>query len=115
MFGMKKRKRYNAEIDVKLNNEYQIKTRGNPLFPGVLAYLALIDKAWAAKWSADEGALFIATAYCHGVFTDGNNTEGERLLERIDDVGNYGVENQTISSEIRDQFSQILSRWLKEL
>lgn len=30
---------------------------------GALAYLGLIDNAWAAKMTEDEGALYIATLY----------------------------------------------------
>jgi hypothetical protein len=51
MFGSgifaNKRKKYNGTVDTKLKNEYQIATRDNPSFPGALAYLGLIDNAWA--------------------------------------------------------------------
>jgi len=47
MFGFgKKRKTYNGDVDLKLNNVYGIDTHDNPLFPGALKYLEFIDKAW---------------------------------------------------------------------
>jgi len=45
MFGFGKRKKYSGAADIKINTEYQIITQDNPNFPGVIAYLELIDNA----------------------------------------------------------------------
>ena len=36
MFGFRNRKQYNGSVDVKLIEGYEIATRDNPKFPGVL-------------------------------------------------------------------------------
>lgn len=63
MFGLGGRRKYNGAIDQRLNNEYQIQTQGNRNFGGPFFYLELIDNAWQAKMTEDEGALYIATLY----------------------------------------------------
>ena len=49
MFGFRNRKQYNGSVDVKLIEDYGIATRDNQKFPGVLAYLKMIDQAWDSK------------------------------------------------------------------
>jgi hypothetical protein len=99
MFGFGRRKKYNGVVDTKLNNEYQIQTRENSNFPGILAYLGLIDNAWNWKLSEDEGALYIATLYYCGILKDGQFEEATALLPRIIAIVRLGLSKGMISSE----------------
>lgn len=100
MFGIfKNRKKYNGTIDAKVNNEYQIKTRDNPLFPSVMGYLELIDNAWKTNMTEDEAAMYIATLYYCGLRKNGHHQEANVLTDRISSVGQFGVQHGTISME----------------
>lgn len=105
MFGLfKNRKRYNGTVDTKLNNEYQIKTRDNDLFPGMMAYLGLIDNAWGAKMSEDEAAMYIATLYYCGLKQHKHHAEARAVGRRISEVGQFGVSRGSISMEHASKF-----------
>lgn len=104
MFGFGKRKKFNGIIDTKLNNEYQIETRGNEKFPGLTAYLELIDNAWNGDMSEDEGALYIAVLYYCGLLKAGHTQEAESLLSRIHSIADFGVRRQMISQARWDKF-----------
>ena len=97
MFGLGNRKKYNGAVDIKLNNEYQVATRGNPSFPGALAYLELIDNAWNAKMSEDEAALYIATLYYCGILKQGQHAAANALYGRIQSIASFGVPKGMIS------------------
>lgn len=100
MFGLfKNRKKYNGTVDTKLNNEYQILTRDNELFPGLMAYLQLIDNAWAASMTEDEAAMYIATLYYCGLVQSGHNAEARAVGFRLNSVGQFGVNNGSISQD----------------
>lgn len=109
MFGFGNRKKYNGVIDTKLNNEYQIQTRENPKFPGALAYLELIDIAWAAKMTEDEGALYIAALYYCGILKEGYQSEAEALLPRIHSVVEFGLPKGMISKARWSKFSAAIN------
>ena len=100
MFGFGKRKKYNGVVDIKLNNEYQIKTRNNSKFPGTLAYLEYIDMAWKAKMSEDEAALYIATLYYCGIVEHGFLDEANELYKRIKSIVKFCL-SKGIVSEVR--------------
>ncbi|MFZ1642560.1 MAG: hypothetical protein WAV07_14245 [Candidatus Contendobacter sp.] len=87
MFGFKNRKQYNGTVDTKLNDDYGIATRDNPKFPGVLAYLKMIDEAWAAKFTEEEAAMFIATLYYSGLKREGYHAEARALGLRLSSTG----------------------------
>jgi hypothetical protein len=108
MFGFGNRKKYNGSVDIKLNNEYQIPTRSNPSFPGMLAYLELIDNAWAAKMSEDEGALYIATLYYCGIRKRGVTAEADALYSRIQSVVGFGLPKGLISASRWSKFSSAI-------
>jgi hypothetical protein len=110
MFGLENREKYNGVVDIKLNNEYQIVTRGNPSFPGVLAYLELIDNAWNARMSEDEGALYIATLYYCGIRQKGHHTEASVLQSRINSIVNFGLPRGMISQARWDKFSEAIQQ-----
>ena len=110
MFGFRNRKKYNGSVDIKLNNEYQIPTSDNPGFPGTLAYLELIDKAWDGKMSEDEGALYIATLYYCGLRKHGLHSEASALYSRIQSIVSFGLPNGLISHERWDKFSGAIER-----
>jgi len=98
MFRIGKRKRFNAVIDTKLNNEYQINTQNNIAFPQINAYLNLLDMAWNNKMTEDEGALYIATLYCCGIIKkDGYNKESSKIMDRIDSILDFSVPKGLIS------------------
>ena len=87
MFGFRNRKQYNGTIDVKLNEGYGIATRDNPKFPGVLAYVKMIDEAWNSKFTEEEAAMFIATLYYSGLKREGHDAEARALASRLSTTG----------------------------
>lgn len=105
MFGLfKNRKRYNGDVDTKLNNEYQIVTRDNPLFPGMLAYLELIDQAWNGRMNESEAAMYIAVLYHSGIKKHGDAAEASALAGRIKAVAQFNVQTGQISAEKARKF-----------
>ena len=87
MFGFRNRKQYNGSVDVKLIEGYGIDTRDNPKFPGVLAYLKMIDQAWDSKFTEEEAAMFIATLYYSGLKREEHNSEARSLAGRLSTTG----------------------------
>lgn len=87
MFGFRNRNQYNGNVDVKLTDSYGIATRDNPKFPGVLAYLKMIDQAWDSKFTEEEAAMFIATLYYSGLLRDGHKPEARILAARLSATG----------------------------
>ena len=59
LFG--KRKQFNGRVDFILKENFKIDTNSNtnPDFPGILAYLRLIDYGWNNKCGAEETAAHI--------------------------------------------------------
>ncbi|MFZ2209566.1 MAG: hypothetical protein WAV22_12945 [Porticoccaceae bacterium] len=114
MFGFGNRKKYNGAVDVKLNNEYQIPTRDNPSFPGMLAYLELIDNAWNAKMSEDDGVLYIATLYYCGILKHGLHTEAHALHSRIQSIVSFGLPKGMISQARWEKFSGAIQQANRE-
>ena len=99
------RKRYNGTVDIKLNNEYQIQTKDNKAFPGMLAYLEIIDKGWETKMSEDECAMYIATLYYCGIVKEGvNQEEVPGLKARIEKIGAFGKDKKLISVQRFEKF-----------
>ncbi|MCW5614367.1 MAG: hypothetical protein KIT32_04550 [Rhodocyclaceae bacterium] len=115
MFGFRSRKKYNAAVDVKLNNEFQIQTRGNPNFPGVLKYLELIDVSWNNKASEDECALQIATLYLCGLVRHSFWDECQVISGRFGQVGPYGVERGLIRQEVWDKCVSLVKKAQREV
>jgi hypothetical protein len=109
MLGIGKRKKYNGAIDTKLNNEYQIQTKGNLLFPNVGAYLDLIDNAWKTNMSVDDGVLYIATLYYCGLVRQEHNEEAKDLLQRINSIVEFGLPKGIISEEKWSKFSKAIA------
>lgn len=103
MFGFGNRNKYNGVVDLKLNNEYQIRTRDNENFPAIGAYLELIDNAWNTKMSEDEGALYVATLYYCGILKIGLREEASALHSHIQSVAGFGLSKGIISQD----------RWLR--
>ena len=110
-----KRKRYNGEVDTKLNTEYQIKTRDNPLFPGALKYLSIIDNAWNAKMNSSEGALYIATLYYCGIVKHGHTKEGAALLERINHIVGFNLKNGIVTESLWYRFANEIDQATEEV
>jgi hypothetical protein len=110
MFGFGKRKKYNAAIDIKLNNEYQITTSNNDQFPGVLKYLEIIDNAWNSKMTEDEGALYIATLYYCGLANHGINAEAAQLYRRISQISEFGLTKGLIGRDRWERFSEAIEK-----
>lgn len=98
MFGLfKSRKRFNGDVDTKVNNEYDIRTRENPNFPGIDRYLQILDEAWNNKFTEDEAAMFVATLYYSGLVKAGKHDLAEQLRQRLATVPKFGIEKGTIS------------------
>ncbi|MFP5435965.1 MAG: hypothetical protein ACLGIM_23025 [Alphaproteobacteria bacterium] len=87
MFSFRNRKKYNGTVDAKLNEAYGIATRDNPKFPGVLAYLKMIDEAWDSKFTEEEAAMFIATLYYSGLKREGHHVEARVLAPCLASTG----------------------------
>lgn len=114
MFGFRNRKKYNGTVDIKLNNEYQIPTRDNPNFPGISAYLNLIDNAWNSKMSEDDGALYVATLYYCGILKKGLHTEADLLLPRIQSIISFGLPKGIISQDRWSKFAAAIQQTNQE-
>lgn len=114
MFGFGNRRKYNGAVDEKLNNDYQITTRGNQYFPSSHAYLELIDNAWTSKMSEDEGAIYIATLHCCGLLRHEIYDEAKYLYLRILHSGIDGVRRGVISQARWEKFSIALSQAQRE-
>jgi hypothetical protein len=110
MFGLfSGRKKYNGQVDIKLNNEYQIKTQNNSAFPKGLAYLELIDNAYKSGMNADEGALYIASLYFHGLCSSGATIEAELLFRRLISVVDFGLAKNLISDAWWKKFAVVIA------
>lgn len=83
MFGLGNRRKYNENIDLKLNNEYGISTKDNSYFPGVLPYLEIIDQMRDEGYTEEEAAMFIASLYYSHLMRDGNAAEANALSSRF--------------------------------
>ncbi len=98
MFGIfRNRKKFNGDVDVKVNTEYDIKTRDNPNFPAVVGYLNILDHAWSMKMTEDEAAMFVATLYLSGLLKHGLLQEADLLDRRLSKVTQFGFERGTIA------------------
>jgi len=112
MFGFGKRKKYNGVVSTKLNNEYQIDTdhSTNPRFPGILAYLKLIDKWWYLRKTEDEAALYIAVLYYAGILEQGGQSdESTHLLSRITSISKFGLSKRMISPQSWDTCAEVIN------
>lgn len=99
MFGFGNRRRFNGDVDVKLNNEYQIPTRENPDFPGALAYLELLDIAWRARMNSDEAALYIAILLFSGLTKSARYDDAWAILQRIRKISDFGRDKGLIGRD----------------
>ena len=105
MFGIfKNRKKFNGSVDAKLNNEYQIETRDNSFFPGLTAYLQLLDTAWEAQMNEDEAAMYLASLYAAGLKKHGFYDVAWPVVDRLTAVGKFGVSRGMIRPELADKF-----------
>lgn len=105
MFGLfKNRKKFNGDVDAKLNNEYQIETRDNELFPGLTAYLKLLDAAWDAQMNEDEAAMYLASLYAAGLKKHGFYDVAWPVVDRLTAVGKFGVSRGLIRAELANKF-----------
>ena len=104
MFGLfKSRPKYNGSVDTKLNNEYQIDTRGKA-FPGPAAYLKILDLAWQTGMNEDEAAMYVATLYFCGIMKAGLEDEAAHILERLNSVGEFGLSKGMIDGQRHAKF-----------
>lgn len=110
MLGFRNRRKYNGAVDIKLNSDYQVSTRGNPKFPGIGAYLELIDIAWNTKMTVDECALYIATLYYCGLLKHGLRDEAIILHSRIQAIVSFGLSKGIISQTRWTKFSEAIQQ-----
>jgi len=109
VFGLfKNRKRYNGDVDTKLNNEYQIATRDNPMFPEVMAYLGLIDEAWNGKMSEAEAAIFIAVLYHDGIRQAGYHMDAQALGDRIRSIAAFSIQTGQMRADRAARFVSVI-------
>lgn len=110
MFGLRNRKKYNGTVDTKLNNEYGIRTQGNPNFPGALAYLRMIDTPFNSGYTEDECALQIATLYLCGTMKHGLHDEGRQIEARLNQVVQFGIKTRQIREELWLKCGEMIER-----
>lgn len=97
MFGFRNRKQYNGTVDAKINDGYGIATKDNAKFPGVLAYLRMIDQAWDSKFTEEEAAMYITTLYYSGLMREGHAAEAKALASRLATMGQTDFTDGKIS------------------
>lgn len=105
-FARRRRKRYNGLIDTLLNERYHIDTKSDPDFPGVMAYLELIDNGWGSKWSPEETSYYIATLLYCGLFDQGNTGKAEAVYNAMSPVVAEGIDTGCIRIDISRRFMQ---------
>lgn len=107
------RPKFNGAVDTKLNNEYQINTRREP-FPGPLAFLKLLDVAWGADMNEDEAAMYVATLFFVGILRSGDEAGAEALLDRLNQVGDFGVAHGMIARFRHEKFRAAIDAAIDE-
>lgn len=114
MFGLfRSRPKFNGTVDTKLNNEYQINTRREP-FPGPMAFLKILDVAWGADMNEDEAAMYVATLFFVGVLRSGDEEGAEALLDRLNQVGDFGVSHGMIAKHKHEKFRAAIDAAIDE-
>lgn len=111
MFG-RKRKRFNGDVDQKIVCDYGIQTRGNPDWPGPLAYLEFLDTPWRNNWNADEAALFMAMNFYLGLVDAGRYDEAATVHDKIRAVAEANVSAGQVGQAKWEHFQAVASRKL---
>lgn len=97
--GLTNRRKYNGQVDIKLNKEYGILTRNNKNFPGLADYLAIVDAYFYSNKNTNECALGIATFYYCELAKKEDQVESSELLNRIIRNTNFDLEKGIISND----------------
>jgi hypothetical protein len=94
-------KKFRADVDLTLNNEYQIITDHdkNNWFPGLLKYIEIIDSAKESGMNEEEVAMHIAVIYYCGLLKHGHKEIAENLYQRIASIVKTRVSNHQISED----------------
>lgn len=100
------RKRFNGEVDQKILTDYGIKTSENPDWPGVLAYLELLDVPWQQKWNADEAALHMVVLYYDGLERNGRASDALLIRPKILQVANRQVSSGVVGREKWERYQE---------
>ncbi len=115
MFGFRNRKKYNGAVDTKLNDDYQIATRDNDKFPGILKYLEMIDASWNNNANEDECAMQIGTLYLCGLFRNSLWDETRIVAANMDRIGLQGVRTGRIRKEIWEKCVALVEQTQREV
>jgi len=113
MFGFGKSiEQFRGQVDIKLNNEYQIVTDStkNEYFPGIFAYADLIDLCKKGGWNVDESAMHIAVLLYCGFIKKGLLLEGDNLYIQIEKKLQFGLAKGLISKSFWDKNQAIIER-----
>jgi len=113
MFGFgKSKEKFRGEVDIKLNNEYQIITNNsiNDKFCGILQYVEIIDICQKHGFNVDESAMHMAVNYYCGLFKNNYVDEAKKLYETIERVVNFGLSKQMISKDKWEHHQKIIKR-----
>ncbi len=105
MLWFRNRKKWNGGVDTIVTRDLGIQTRGNEKFPGVLAYLELLDTAYSVKMNEREAALYIGVLYFSGLFRNNFWREAEDLRGKLVPYGQEAARGGQIS----------IARWRKFL
>jgi hypothetical protein len=76
-------KKWNGAVATIIENEYGIRRKGNPDYPGVLAELEHLDIAWQTKATEHEAACMMAVSLFCGYVDHGRNDEAWELFKKI--------------------------------
>jgi hypothetical protein len=114
MFGFGQSiEQFRAQVDVKLNNEYQIITDNakNSHFPGVFAYVDLIDFCKKrGGWNVDETAMHIALLLYCGFLKKELFDEASELFSIIQRVVEFSLKKGLISNKAWADNQKIVER-----
>jgi hypothetical protein len=111
MFGPSdRRKKYNSTVNGLIREAYQIAIQDNPKFPGILAYLKLIDTAWYGKWTAEKAAFYIAVVYYEGLVRHGYWDEATSLRTQIYNTASIGHSRGLIAQKTWEGFMSEVDR-----
>jgi hypothetical protein len=105
------RNEYNNRVKNIIENRLFIDTNNvsNPFFPGIIAFMQLIDQGWQQKFCPEDNALFISLAYWEGCAKAGGDALKE--AKRVDNEINKFIPELALSGKISDTRARIFIKF----
>ena len=108
MFG--KRKKWNGAVAEIIENEYCIRRRGNPDYPGVLVELEHLDLAWQTKATEHEAACMMAVSLFCGLVDHGRNDDAMEFYAKMMAVAKPHVASGLIGPVPWSRYSKAIEK-----